>query len=273
MLCLENNEILLEATAVEVLQPLQNSCTLNSESFKEICLFSKWEKFRQINEETKLMLIATKIVLDNAGINLSKIDKTKIGLLFGTTFGSFTNYENFEDSIITGSLRPQEFVCSLTSFVTSAVSVFYCIKGPCITFSGLNSFIDIILYAYQLLKTEVCEVVIIGEWLKFSKTLLQYLSGNGYSSEVFSTIIVENSEFLKKRQHNFYTEIKINKNFTIDDPYPNEKEIFICENSLGITFLAQKIKFAKQQGIKKFCISYITENKNKINFLCENKNL
>jgi hypothetical protein len=274
VLSLEKNEILLLITGVEILQPNDSNNVLNSKKFKEISLFSKWEKFRQINEEAKLMLIATKNALDDAKVDINKLDKTKIGLVFETIFGSFTNYENFEDSIISGSLRPQEFVCSLTSFVTSAVSIFFGIKGPCITFSGLHSFVDVILYSYQLLKTKICNIVIIGEWIKFSKTLSKYSSAENYKTELFTTIVLKSLDGFKKNEYSPFYKSEFCRNFCIDFSLDVIKEeAFNYENSLGITSLAQKIKFLKQQGMKNFCLSYITDDKNKINFLYESKNL
>lgn len=274
MLSLEKNEILLLITGVEILQPNDSNNVLNPKKFKEISLFSKWEKFRQINEEAKLMLIATKNALDDAKVDINKLDKTKIGLVFETIFGSFTNYENFEDSIISGSLRPQEFVCSLTSFVTSAVSIFFGIKGPCITFSGLHSFVDVILYSHQLLKTKICDIVIIGEWIKFSKTLSKCSSAENYKTELFTTIVLKSLDGFKKNEYSPFYKSEFGKDFCITPTLDVIKEeVFNYENSLGITSLAQKIKFLKQHGMTNFCLSYITEDKNKINFLYESKNL
>jgi len=281
-------------SGIGLLLPPRNSQIINIHQSKEISFFNRWEKFRQTNEDAKMMLLTTKIALDNAGIDIKNFDRTKVAIIFATTFGSFLSYESFEESILKDNLQPQAFSNSLASSPASAISIFWGIKGPCITFSAAEyAEIDAIILGTELLRNKICDIVLIGGWLKLSKTCLHYFAKKNSISESAVIIIMESLEHLQQRKHYPYTIVKI------ENKYPDEVDYIFANISkklhnefdcslnqkiidiksildLGKTFsipifisLGKSVKFALRKGMEKFLV-LPPFREEKIFFLCKN---
>jgi len=281
-------------SGVGLLLPPRKSQIINIHQSKKISFFNRWERFRQTNDDAKMMLVTTKIALDNAGIDIKKLDRTRIGIIFATTFGSFSSYESFEGSVLNNNLEPHAFSNSLASSPASAISIFWGIKGPCITFSVTQcAEIDAIIVAGELLKNKICDIVLTGGWLKLSKTCLHYFAKKNSMSESAVVIVMESLEHLKQRKHYPYTVVKIengypkeggyifpnvSKNFHNQfEPSLNQKIIDIKSIlDLGKIFsipifisLAKSVKFALRKNTRKFFV-LPPFREEKICFLCKN---
>lgn len=281
-------------TGIGLLLPARNSQIINIYQYKEISFFNRWERFRRTSDDAKTMLVTTKIALDNAGIDIKKFDRTKVGIIFATTFGSFLSYESFEESVLKNNLEPHAFSNSLASSAASAISIFWRIKGPCITFSVTQcAEIDAIIVAAELLKNKICDIVLTGGWLKLSKTCLHYFAKKNSISESAVVIVMESLEHLQQRKHYPYTIVKIENNYPKEGghifanvssnfhnqfkPSSNQKIIDIKSIlDLGKTFsipifisLAKSVKFALRKNMGKFLVLPPFKEE-KICFLCKN---
>lgn len=172
------------------------------EKFKqEVTKINGFDKSHRLNEDSKLVLLATQLAIENARINIKDFDPTKIGVVMSTMFGSFTSYENFYNGLKADNLQPQEFAVSLASTPSSVISIFFKLKGINITFSGIN-FCDLIDTAKMLIKNKICEIVFMGFWIMPSPTLLSY---TGVNISPFCVVgVVESIEIAKKRKYNIY---------------------------------------------------------------------
>lgn len=165
---------------------------------------SRWDKTRRLNSDAKLVLWASKLALDNAQLNFKMADRTRIGIVLGCNFGSYGSYETFYESIKNSNVQPQAFTNSLANIPAAAVSIFWGIKGPCITFcNSMHPSMEVTKWALNLIDNDVCDVVLAGWWQKMSKTLAHCLTANNCLScteDIAVLTVIETLEYAKNRK-------------------------------------------------------------------------
>lgn len=90
---------------------------------KEYSKHFNWEKGRKINLDSKLVQLTILDALAVSGIDLDRSDKSRIGIILGTAFGSLGSYEEFLNSIENNNIQPIAFSNSLASIPASIISI------------------------------------------------------------------------------------------------------------------------------------------------------
>lgn len=173
---------------------------------KEYSKYFNWEKSRRINLDSKLIQLTVLNALDMSAVDFKKIDKSRIGIVFGTAFGSLESYEEFYGSLTT-NIQPNAFSNSLANIPASVISIFYGITGPSITLSdNFLAGIDALILGREMICDGLCDVVIVGAWY-LQSTSSKKLVSSPYSGGA-GIIIMESLGYTEKRSANILTGIK-----------------------------------------------------------------
>ena len=188
-----------------------------------------------LDRATLLLLSATKLALEDGGLQIDESNTYRTGVSVGTTFGSLHSISKFDRESLTEGPRyvnPMVFPSTVANSPASRISIKFRIKGFNTTIStGMSAALDAIDYANDFISLDKADTVVVGSvedlamqtFLGFYK--LNYLSGlKGISSDpiccpfdnrrngiIFSEgatiLILQDSEFAKKNNAHIYGEI------------------------------------------------------------------
>lgn len=97
--------------------------------------FVKDPKFARLPLVSQYALVSSILAVSDSGIEIKKMDSTKIAVIFGTSNGPSLATEKICDSIIEkgkNSVEPLLFQESVFNAPASLISIFFGIKGPCL---------------------------------------------------------------------------------------------------------------------------------------------
>lgn len=199
---------------------------------------------RNLDRATRLLCSATKLALDDSSIQINENNKTEIGIVVGTTFGSVQSISEFDKKAISDgplSVNPSHFPNTVINSPASQDAIRFGIKGFNTTIStGMCAALDAIEYAADFIRLNKAKMIIAGSveemciqiFLGFYK--LGYLSGldgrpdsiscpfdrrrNGIVfSEGSTALILEDIDSARERKARIYAEVLgVGSNF---DPY------------------------------------------------------
>lgn len=190
---------------------------------------------RNLDRATRLLCSATKLALDDANFDLSKVNLNAVGLSVGTTFGSVQSISDFDKKAINDgplTVNPSHFPNTVINSPASQTAIRFGIKGFNTTIStGLCASHDALEYSVDFLKLGKFPQIISGSveemclqtFLGLYK--LNLLSGSGAKSTpvscpfdnrrnglVFSegsaVFVLETFEHAQSRGANLYAEIR-----------------------------------------------------------------
>ena len=188
---------------------------------------------RVLDRTTKLLLSASGMALQDAGIAVSEDNSDDIGVVVGSTMGSINSIMEFDKTALVDGpqyVNPALFPNTVFNSPASHVSIKFNIKGLNSTIStGFSASLDAIKYAADCLRTnqvKACLVAGVEElclqtFMGFYKLgALAGISGeeincpfdqrrNGVVlGEAAAVLILEELESAKKRQARIYAEVK-----------------------------------------------------------------
>ena len=122
--------------------------------------------YRRMSRISRMAVAASIEAMEDSGIGLDTIDKGRIGVIFGTAYGSSSHVEEFYQSLLNDGPRgaqPFLFPETVPNAAASHVAMFHGITGPNITFCQNDISAEIaILYARNLLLQNVVDIVLVG---------------------------------------------------------------------------------------------------------------
>lgn len=119
---------------------------------------------RENDRFIQFALAAAQMALENSGIDLSKEDPFRVGVIFGTAVGGIITVTGEQVRLLNGSRISPHFVPKiLTNMASGQVSIHYGIKGPNLTITtACASSSDAVGTAMHILKRGEADVVIAG---------------------------------------------------------------------------------------------------------------
>ncbi len=121
---------------------------------------------RNLDRTTLLLLVASKLAMDDAGVEVSETNTDSIGVVTGTTLGSVWSITEFDREILTEGIdfaNPALFPNTVINAPSSYVSIKFNIQGFNTTIStGFPSFLDALRYALDFLEMGRARVILVG---------------------------------------------------------------------------------------------------------------
>jgi 3-oxoacyl-(acyl-carrier-protein) synthase len=122
--------------------------------------------YRKMGRISRMAVAASIEALGDSGIGLDTIDKGRIGVIFGTAYGSSSHVDDFYQSLLNDGPRgaqPFLFPETVPNAPASHVAMFHGITGPNTTFCQNDISAEIaILYARNLLLQNIVDIVLVG---------------------------------------------------------------------------------------------------------------
>ncbi|OIO34090.1 MAG: hypothetical protein COY78_05630 [Candidatus Omnitrophica bacterium CG_4_10_14_0_8_um_filter_44_12] len=190
---------------------------------------------RLLDRSTKLVNVASKLALDDAGFVVTEENTDQVGVVLGTTLGSVWSISEFDKQALREGPRyvnPALFPNTVINSPASQVSIRFGIKGFNTTIAtGFTSSLDALKYACDFIQWDRAKAVLVGgveelclqTYLGFYK--LSFLSGSkGEGLEIdcpfdkrrngivfgegSAMVLIEDLESAKARGAKIYAEIK-----------------------------------------------------------------
>lgn len=128
--------------------------------------FMPSRSYRRMSRVSRMAVAASIEAIEDSGIEFDTIDKGRIGVIFGTAYGSSSHVEDFYQSLLNDGPRgaqPFLFPETVPNAPASHVGMFHGITGPNTTFCQNDiSAETAILYARNLLLQNIVDVVLVG---------------------------------------------------------------------------------------------------------------
>jgi 3-oxoacyl-[acyl-carrier-protein] synthase II len=122
---------------------------------------------------TLFSLLATKLALDHAGLNLEEIDRSRVAVVIGTAQSSFAACAKFYQEFFEGGawqVSPITFANTPINVPTARVAMYFGLQGPNTTISnGQTSSLKALAYACDLIRLGQADIVLAGGAESLSK--------------------------------------------------------------------------------------------------------
>jgi len=137
-----------------------------------------------LDRNTELSFGAFKLALDDANLDLEKINKQDVALCWGNAFGGTETMNLFFSDVQKKGPRfakPILFPHTYSNTAISALSIEYGLNGPHLNFSsGWLSSSYAIAYGYDLIKTNRAQLAFVGGAEAFGETIFKYCLGHDF---------------------------------------------------------------------------------------------
>ena len=121
---------------------------------------------RNLDRTTLLLLVASKLAIEDARLEINEQNTDSIGVVTGTTLGSVWSFTEFEREILTEGIdfaNPALFPNIVINIPSSYISIRFNIRGFNTTIStGFPSFFDALRYGLDFLHMGRAEVILVG---------------------------------------------------------------------------------------------------------------
>lgn len=191
---------------------------------------------RYLNKPSKFISAASKLALSDANIIIDNSNEKKAGLITGSTYGSLQSVSTFYKEALNEGYRyvnPMLFPNTMLTTPSSYASIYTNIKGINRTISnGETSGLDAVIYAYNLIKTDIVDICLAGGTEEISEELFDIYYYNKLLSnshpdyigeeicapydkrrngtilgEGSGVVVLEDLEHAKKRNAHIYAEV------------------------------------------------------------------
>lgn len=129
------------------------------------------QQARRMDRFAQFAFVASKLAIDDAGINFDEVDRERVGVSIGTAIaGAKRMNEEFEVLTELGShpidplyAHPNLYINTVPSLANTEVASYYKLNGPSVCVSvGCTSGIDSIGYAKELIERGDADIIIAG---------------------------------------------------------------------------------------------------------------
>lgn len=210
-------------------------------------------QFRRLDNFSKMSATTVAKAIERSGLDLRKLDLSKIGILFTTSSGPLEVVEDIEKQIrVDGydQVSASKFPFTVMNAAAGMLSILFKIKGPVSVIASNVGFADGITYAEEMMKNEKLSHILIvsaSQWTDLSLLAWEKL---GYDTDKFipadycSVMLIENSSNI--------TEAKIlgAEQIKYDNVKKSEEEIREYLNTIiELELSKNSIKFENIKGI------------------------
>lgn len=142
-------------------------------------------QYRKLDNFSKLVSVVTAQALEDSGLNIKKLDTSKVGILFTTPSGPVEVVEGIEKQITTDGyayVSASRFPFTVMNAAAGMLSIMFKIKGPLSVISTNNGAIDGIQYAKEMMRNNQLEYVLLvsaNQWIDMGFMCLEQF---GYDS-------------------------------------------------------------------------------------------
>lgn len=121
---------------------------------------------RNLDRTTTMLLVASKLAMDDAGVTITPENATEMGIVIGSTMGSISSISKFDRDVLKNGYKnanPGVFPSLVMCAAASQVSIKFGIKGLISTISsGYASGLDAMGYAITAIETGKVKRVLVG---------------------------------------------------------------------------------------------------------------
>ena len=163
-------------------------------------------QYRKLDNFSKLVSVVTAQALEDSGLNIKKLDTSKVGILFTTPSGPVEVVEGIEKQITTDGyayVSASRFPFTVMNAAAGMLSIMFKIKGPLSVISTNNGAIDGIQYAKEMMRNNQLEYVLLvsaNQWIdmgfmcleQFGYDSTEYIGADYCSVQVLSCQPTEN---------------------------------------------------------------------------------
>lgn len=189
--------------------------------------------YRRLSRISRMAVAASQEAIEDSGLNLKAIDRDRIAVIAGTSYGSISRVDDFYTSLLKDGPRGAEpflFPETVPNAPASHIAIFYGITGPNTTFCQNEISVEnSIMYARNLLIQNQVDIVLVGGADELSQA--QYaaydalgalnrviVEENGSGSPIpgggivlgegASILVMERMDYARKRQAGIYGKLK-----------------------------------------------------------------
>lgn len=128
--------------------------------------FLKPQIYRRMSRASRMAVVSSIEAIDDSGLSLEDIDKNRIGIVMGTSYGGSSCIDEFYMSFLENGPRgaqPLLFPETVPNAPASHIAIFHRLTGPNTTFSQNEISSEIaIMYAQNLLAQNYVDVVLLA---------------------------------------------------------------------------------------------------------------
>ena len=145
-------------------------------------------QFRKMDNFSKLVALTTDKALRASGLNLKKMDTSKVGIVFATPLGPVEVVEGIEEQITKDGyahVSASRFPFTVMNAAAGMLSILFKIKGPVSVISTNSGAIDGIQYAKEMMRNDHVDHVILvsaNQWTEFNMLWWQQMA---YDEQTF----------------------------------------------------------------------------------------
>lgn len=145
-------------------------------------------QFRKMDDFSKLVSVTTAQALAESGLNLKKVDTSKVGILFTTPSGPVEVVEGIEKQITTegyAHISASRFPFTVMNAAAGMLSIMFKIKGPLSVISTNSGTIDGIQYAKEMMRNDGLDYVLLVSAHQWTDMSLMWWEQLGYDSQEY----------------------------------------------------------------------------------------
>lgn len=145
-------------------------------------------QFRKMDDFSKLVAVTTAQALAESGLNLKKVDTSKVGILFTTPSGPVEVVEGIEKQITTegyAHISASRFPFTVMNAAAGMLSIMFKIKGPLSVISTNSGTIDGIQYAKEMMRNDGLDYILLVSAHQWTDMSLMWWEQLGYDSQEY----------------------------------------------------------------------------------------
>ncbi len=172
---------------------------------------------RRMDNISRYALLAARLAVRDAGLDLTKVDSERVGVVLGTTFGSLESDLQYHRKLILEKdlslAGPIAFQNTSSNIPAAQISILLGIKGANATIaSGSAAGANAIAYSYDLLREGRAEIILSGSAEGSIASLAGFASMAGYFHgisfpEGAAILVMETAEAALRRRGKVYCQI------------------------------------------------------------------
>ena len=161
-------------------------------------------QFRKMDNFSKLVTATTARAIELSGINLSKINTSKIGIVFTTPSGPVDVVEGIERQLVTegyARVSAARFPFTVMNAAAGMLSIVFKITGPLSVISTDNGAIDGIQYAKEMMRNDELDYVLLVSAHQWTDMSFMYWEQFNYDEKEFYGADFAMAQVLSRQSH------------------------------------------------------------------------